>query len=96
MRDLHSPSYLTQLIERLETRNAVIAIIGLGYVGLPLSLRYAEAGFKVLGIDIDEAKVARLNGGGSYIEHIDPKTARPWPTVSRRAPISAAPATPMR
>ena len=40
------------------------------YVGLPLSLRYAEAGFRVLGIDIDEAKVTRLNSGGSYIEHI--------------------------
>ena len=76
MRDLQSPSYLTQLIERLETRNAVIGIIGLGYVGLPLSLRYAEAGFKVLGIDIDQAKVARLNAGASYIEHIDSKTVR--------------------
>ena len=76
MRDLQSPSYLTQLIERLETRNAVIGIIGLGYVGLPLSLRYAEAGFKVLGIDIDETKVARLNGGASYIEHIDSNTVR--------------------
>ena len=74
MRDLHTPSYLTQLIERLETRNAVIGIIGLGYVGLPLSLRYAEAGFKVLGIDIDEAKVARLNAGASYIKHIDSNT----------------------
>ncbi len=74
MRDIHSPSYLTQLIERMETRNAVIAIIGLGYVGLPLSLRYAEAGFKVLGIDIDEAKVARLNAGASYIEHIEART----------------------
>ncbi len=74
MRDIHSPSYLTQLIERMETRSAVIGIIGLGYVGLPLSLRYAEAGFKVLGIDIDDAKVARLNAGASYIEHIDAGT----------------------
>ena len=74
MRDLHSPSYLTQLIERLETRTAVIGIIGLGYVGLPLSLRYAEAGFKVLGIDIDQSKVERLNGGASYIEHIGSNT----------------------
>ena len=70
MRDLHSSSHLTRLIARLDARQAVIGIIGLGYVGLPLSLRYADAGFQVLGIDIDAAKVARLNGGGSYIEHI--------------------------
>ena len=70
MRDLQSSSHLTRLIARLDARQAVIGIIGLGYVGLPLSLRYADAGFQVLGIDIDAAKVARLNGGGSYIEHI--------------------------
>ena len=71
MRDLHSSSYLAQLIARFENGSAVVGVVGLGYVGLPLSLRYAEAGFKVLGIDIDAAKVARLNGGTSYIEHID-------------------------
>ena len=70
MRDLHSSGHLAQLINRLSTRSAVIGIIGLGYVGLPLSLRYAEAGFKVLGIDIDSTKVERLNAGASYIEHI--------------------------
>jgi UDP-N-acetyl-D-glucosamine dehydrogenase len=70
MPDQHSTSHLAQLIEKLERRTAVIGIIGLGYVGLPLSLRYAQAGFRVLGIDIDPAKVARLNAGASYIEHI--------------------------
>ncbi len=70
MRDIHSNSYLAQLIARFETGTAVVGIVGLGYVGLPLSLRYAEAGFKVLGIDIDPAKVERLNRGASYIEHI--------------------------
>jgi UDP-N-acetyl-D-glucosamine dehydrogenase len=74
MRDEHASSYLTRLVARLESRSAVIGIIGLGYVGLPLSLRYAEAGFRVLGIDIDGAKVERLNRGISYIEHI-PATA---------------------
>jgi UDP-N-acetyl-D-glucosamine dehydrogenase len=72
MRDLHSSNYLEQLIARFENGSAVVAIVGLGYVGLPLSLRYAEAGFKVLGIDIDRAKVERLNAGASYIAHIDP------------------------
>jgi len=59
------------LLEKLSQRNAVIGILGLGYVGQPLALRYAEIGFKVLGFDIDEAKVAQLNEGRSQIQHID-------------------------
>ena len=47
-----------------------IAIIGLGYVGLPLSLQFARSGVQVLGLDVDSTKVARLNRGESYIEHI--------------------------
>jgi len=70
MRDESKPAYLEQLTARLSERTAVIGIIGLGYVGLPLTLRYAEAGFRVLGIDIDGAKVERLNRGDSYIRHI--------------------------
>lgn len=48
----------------------MIGIVGLGYVGLPLMLRFQKVGFKVLGIDIDRAKVDRLNAGESYIAHI--------------------------
>ena len=59
-----------QLIEKLNNKKAVIGILGLGYVGLPLMLRYAEVGYKVLGIDIDQNKVDALNTGQSYIEHI--------------------------
>ena len=58
------------LVEKLAKREAVIGILGMGYVGQPLALRYAGIGFKVLGFDIDEAKVARLNSGSSGIEHI--------------------------
>ncbi|MBL9136433.1 MAG: nucleotide sugar dehydrogenase [Verrucomicrobiales bacterium] len=47
-----------------------IAIVGLGYVGLPLSLQFGRAGLKVLGLDIDAAKVAKLKEGQSYIHHI--------------------------
>jgi UDP-N-acetyl-D-glucosamine dehydrogenase len=72
MRDESKPAYLEQLTNRLRDRTAVIGIIGLGYVGLPLTLRYAQAGFRVLGIDIDSAKVERLNRGESYINHIKP------------------------
>src|SRR5262245_44428606 len=50
--------------------HATIAIIGLGYVGLPLSLQFARSGTRVLGLDIDLAKVEALNSGRSYIKHI--------------------------
>ena len=58
------------LIEKLNNKTAVIGIVGLGYVGLPLMLRFVEVGYKVLGIDIDEKKIAFLNQGNSPIEHI--------------------------
>jgi UDP-N-acetyl-D-glucosamine dehydrogenase len=70
MRDDSKPAHLEQLTSKLRDRTAIIGIIGLGYVGLPLTLRYAEAGFRVLGIDIDAAKVERLNRGESYMRHI--------------------------
>lgn len=58
------------LIDRIQNKSAVIGIIGLGYVGLPLMLRYSEVGYKVLGFDIDSSKVNQLNEGKSYIDHI--------------------------
>jgi UDP-N-acetyl-D-glucosamine dehydrogenase len=70
MRDELFSGHLKHLQAKFTDRSAVIGIVGLGYVGLPLTLRYAAVGFKVLGIDIDAAKVDRLNAGGSYIEHI--------------------------
>jgi len=59
-----------QLLGKIESRTAVVGIAGLGYVGLPLMLRFSEVGFRVLGFDIDAAKVEALNAGRSYIEHI--------------------------
>ena len=59
-----------QLLNRIADKSAVIGIVGLGYVGLPLMLRFAEVGYKVLGFDIDPSKVEALNAGRSYIEHI--------------------------
>ena len=61
------------LIEKFSNKTAVIGILGLGYVGLPLMTRYAEVGYKVLGIDIDQEKVDMLMQGRSYIEHIPAK-----------------------
>ena len=48
-----------------------VGIIGLGYVGLPLALAFAEADFPVLGFDVDITKVDSLSAGRSYIEHLD-------------------------
>src|SRR5512140_3741000 len=53
-----------------------IAIVGLGYVGLPLSLQFARSGVQVLGLDIDNAKVDAINNGCSYIKHITSEAIR--------------------
>src|SRR5258707_2423693 len=58
------------LEQRLENRTARLAVIGLGYVGLPLSVELAQAGFEVVGIDIDEARVRQLNEGRSYVQDV--------------------------
>ena len=58
------------LMARIESREAVIGIIGLGYVGLPLAREFLKGGFKVKGFDIDPRKVERINHGESYIPHI--------------------------
>lgn len=60
-----------QLISKIQNRDACVGIIGLGYVGLPLVLRFLEAGFPVIGFDIDEKKTVALREGKSYIKHID-------------------------
>jgi len=59
-----------RLVAKIRSRDAVIAVVGLGYVGLPLVLRYSEVGYKVIGLDVDDAKVDRLMSGESYIEHV--------------------------
>jgi UDP-N-acetyl-D-glucosamine dehydrogenase len=61
---------LQSWIARVEARETRVAVIGLGYVGLPLALLFSEAGFRVTGLDIDAAKVAALNDGRSYIQRI--------------------------
>ena len=58
------------LLKKLNNRDAVIGIVGLGYVGLPLTLRFSDVGYRVIGFDVDSAKVSALNAGRSYIKHI--------------------------
>jgi len=63
-----SPS--SELERRIESRTALVGVVGLGYVGLPLVRVFVDAGFRVLGFDSDAAKVAKLRGGESYIGHL--------------------------
>ena len=58
------------LLQKLKDKSARIGVVGLGYVGLPLALRFSEAGFPVTGLDIDPEKVKALNAGKSYIAQI--------------------------
>src|SRR5215217_3402986 len=60
-------SFETDLSAKIESRQARIGIVGLGYVGLPLAVEFARVGFDVTGFDVDEKKVAELNAGRSYI-----------------------------
>ena len=59
-----------QLIRKLQDHTAVIGIIGLGYVGLPLAIRYAQEKYKVLGFDIDPVKAEKIAAGHTYFKHI--------------------------
>lgn len=66
IRDTHH----TRLKKKIETKEASISVIGLGYVGLPLATGFAQAGFHVTGIDLDERKVDAINHGISYISDV--------------------------
>jgi UDP-N-acetyl-D-glucosamine dehydrogenase len=59
-----------ELLEKIHSHRATVGVIGLGYVGLPLVLRFGEEKFSILGFDVDAEKVRKLNAGQSYIRHI--------------------------
>ncbi len=58
------------LVEKIEAKTARIGVIGLGYVGLPLAVEYADRGFECVGFDVSDERVGRLNGGDNYIQDI--------------------------
>jgi UDP-N-acetyl-D-glucosamine dehydrogenase len=68
------PSQIEAFKHKFETREARIGIVGMGYVGLPLALLFSDQRFRVTGFDIEPAKVATLNAGGSYIVRILPES----------------------
>lgn len=63
-------NYKTQLLQKINSRNVVVGIIGLGYVGLPLAVNFAEAGVKVIGFEKNQDKVDKVNKGSNYIGDI--------------------------
>ena len=62
---------LEKLISKLERKESKVGIVGLGYVGLPLAIRFAACGYRIVGFDVDASKIQSLVQGKSYIEHID-------------------------
>jgi UDP-N-acetyl-D-glucosamine dehydrogenase len=70
------PKLPTELLSRFRARDAVVAVLGLGYVGLPLSLLFVERGFHVLGLDIDRERVDALARGDVVLAHLDPERTR--------------------
>ncbi len=65
------------LEDKIRNRKARVGIVGLGYVGLPLAVEFAKAGFEVIGIDLSESKVAKVNAGESYIADIPAGVFKP-------------------
>ncbi len=61
---------INNLKSKIINHQSTIAVIGLGYVGLPLAIRFSEEGFQTIGFDIDKEKINMLNSGKSYIKHI--------------------------
>src|SRR5687768_8054687 len=70
------PTPFDQLSTRITNKAAVVGVIGLGYVGLPLARAFTSAGLKVLGFDVDAAKIEKLMSGQSYIRQIEDETIR--------------------
>lgn len=66
--------YAQSLLEKIKSKTAKIAVIGLGYVGIPLISKYIENGFPVLGLDVDQSKVDMLKKGESFLSHISHET----------------------
>jgi UDP-N-acetyl-D-glucosamine dehydrogenase len=69
---LKSNTLARQLLEKLNDKTAIIGVVGLGYVGLPLAVEKAKAGYKVIGFDVQEEKVKKVNKGENYIGDVIP------------------------
>ncbi|MGB9862619.1 MAG: nucleotide sugar dehydrogenase [Candidatus Saccharicenans sp.] len=77
-----------QLLSRIASKEAVVGVIGLGYVGLPLIREFMKAGFRVVGFDIDEEKIHKLRTGQSYIHYLPSSLIQGWVESGRFHPTS--------
>ncbi len=66
------------LQDKIGAHTARVGIVGLGYVGLPLAMEFASAGFDVMGMDVQQAKVETLNTGESYVQDVPTRVLRPF------------------
>ncbi len=76
-RGIDQASVAAKLRERISTKTARVGVVGLGYVGLPLAVEFARAGFEVVGIDVQQTKVDRFNSGHSYIKDVNDEIFSP-------------------
>jgi UDP-N-acetyl-D-glucosamine dehydrogenase len=67
-------SHFQSLLSRIESRDALIGVVGMGYVGLPLAVAFGETGFSVLGFDVDEEVVRGVRGGRSHVGDVPDDT----------------------
>jgi len=64
-------AFKEELLNKIENRTAIMGVIGLGYIGLPLAVEMAKAGYKTIGFEVQEKKVKRINEGVNYINDIE-------------------------
>ena len=77
LKGTESNNWQQQLERKIRTRTARVGVVGLGYVGLPLGVEFARAGFRVTGIDVTASKVERVNAGDSYVLDVPSETLGP-------------------
>ncbi|VAW43059.1 UDP-N-acetyl-D-glucosamine 6-dehydrogenase [hydrothermal vent metagenome] len=77
-----------QLLQKISNRQAIIGVVGLGYVGLPLVVAFVQAGFQVVGVDVDSNKIAALQQGQSYIDDVPSATLAPLVQNGRFQPTT--------
>jgi UDP-N-acetyl-D-glucosamine dehydrogenase len=71
-----APTIQNDLLGKIRSRSARVGVVGLGYVGLPLAVEFAQSGFSVTGIDLQQSKVDQINSGESYVGDVDSNTVR--------------------